>query len=116
MCCALILKKAFYVFLMPLGYLGYIFKVMPSLEICKKKLKVIKLVNVFSSLNFRLIFVCGDADDLLVWFYQISVDVEHAKCSICLNIWHDVVTVAPCLHNFWSVTYFNYDIFAYNFV
>ncbi|OAY79398.1 E3 ubiquitin-protein ligase CHFR, partial [Ananas comosus] len=31
---------------------------------------------------------------------QIVLDVEHAKCSICLNIWHDVVTVAPCLHNF----------------
>ncbi|XP_004503861.1 uncharacterized protein [Cicer arietinum] len=31
---------------------------------------------------------------------KICVDVEHAKCSICLNIWHDVVTVAPCLHNF----------------
>ncbi|XP_026658108.2 E3 ubiquitin-protein ligase CHFR isoform X3 [Phoenix dactylifera] len=31
---------------------------------------------------------------------QISIDVEHAKCSICLNLWHDVVTVAPCLHNF----------------
>ncbi|KAH7352692.1 hypothetical protein KP509_19G058700 [Ceratopteris richardii] len=22
------------------------------------------------------------------------------NCCICLNIWHDVVTVAPCLHNF----------------
>ncbi|MED6192012.1 hypothetical protein PIB30_006157 [Stylosanthes scabra] len=31
---------------------------------------------------------------------KISIDVEHAKCSICLNLWHDVVTVAPCLHNF----------------
>ncbi|KAG7656750.1 Zinc finger C3HC4 RING-type [Arabidopsis suecica] len=31
---------------------------------------------------------------------QISIDPEHAKCSICLNIWHDVVTAAPCLHNF----------------
>ncbi|MCL7051100.1 hypothetical protein MKW94_001487 [Papaver nudicaule] len=31
---------------------------------------------------------------------KISVDVEHAKCCICLNIWHDVVTAAPCLHNF----------------
>ncbi|KAA3464423.1 E3 ubiquitin-protein ligase CHFR isoform X2 [Gossypium australe] len=39
-------------------YLSYIFKLMPSQETCKKKLK-------------------------------ISVDVEHAKCSICLNIWHD---------------------------
>ncbi|KAL9329823.1 hypothetical protein ACSQ67_004826 [Phaseolus vulgaris] len=31
---------------------------------------------------------------------KICVDADHAKCSICLNIWHDVVTVAPCLHNF----------------
>nr|XP_023897488.1 E3 ubiquitin-protein ligase CHFR [Quercus suber] len=52
------------------GYLGYRFEVMPSQEICNKQL------------------------------IMISVDAEHAKCSICLNIWHDVVTVAPCLHNF----------------
>ncbi|CAI9095301.1 OLC1v1031221C1 [Oldenlandia corymbosa var. corymbosa] len=31
---------------------------------------------------------------------NIVLDAEHAKCSICLNVWHDVVTVAPCLHNF----------------
>ncbi|KAI4343516.1 hypothetical protein L6164_010856 [Bauhinia variegata] len=31
---------------------------------------------------------------------KISVDIEHTKCCICLNIWHDVVTAAPCLHNF----------------
>ncbi|KAI7752147.1 hypothetical protein M8C21_012475, partial [Ambrosia artemisiifolia] len=31
---------------------------------------------------------------------KISLNSDHAKCSICLNIWHDVVTVAPCLHNF----------------
>ncbi|KAL8159616.1 hypothetical protein V2J09_001153 [Rumex salicifolius] len=31
---------------------------------------------------------------------EISTDVENAKCSICLNVWHDVVTAAPCLHNF----------------
>ncbi|KAJ7957124.1 E3 ubiquitin-protein ligase CHFR [Quillaja saponaria] len=31
---------------------------------------------------------------------KIYMDAGHAKCSICLNIWHDVVTVAPCLHNF----------------
>ncbi|KAJ9177009.1 hypothetical protein P3X46_012265 [Hevea brasiliensis] len=31
---------------------------------------------------------------------KICIDAEHAKCSICLNIWHNVVTVAPCLHNF----------------
>ncbi|XP_021836976.1 uncharacterized protein [Spinacia oleracea] len=31
---------------------------------------------------------------------KIFLDSEHTKCSICLNVWHDVVTVAPCLHNF----------------
>ncbi|XP_027179370.1 E3 ubiquitin-protein ligase CHFR isoform X1 [Coffea eugenioides] len=31
---------------------------------------------------------------------KIFLDPEHAKCCICLNVWHDVVTVAPCLHNF----------------
>ncbi|KAJ4715121.1 E3 ubiquitin-protein ligase CHFR [Melia azedarach] len=31
---------------------------------------------------------------------KISIDIEHAKCCICLNIWHDAVTVAPCFHNF----------------
>lgn len=31
---------------------------------------------------------------------KIMIDAEHTKCSICLNVWHDVVTVAPCLHNF----------------
>ncbi|KAI4369306.1 hypothetical protein MLD38_017762 [Melastoma candidum] len=31
---------------------------------------------------------------------KISVDVDIAKCCICLNMWHDVVTTAPCLHNF----------------
>ncbi|XP_011007995.1 PREDICTED: E3 ubiquitin-protein ligase CHFR [Populus euphratica] len=31
---------------------------------------------------------------------KVNIDAEHAKCSICLNVWHDVVTVAPCLHNF----------------
>lgn len=31
---------------------------------------------------------------------QICIDAEHAKCCICLNVWHDVVTAAPCLHNF----------------
>ncbi|XP_047087917.1 E3 ubiquitin-protein ligase CHFR-like [Lolium rigidum] len=31
---------------------------------------------------------------------QIVLDIDNAKCSICLNLWHDVVTVAPCFHNF----------------
>ncbi|KAM2985627.1 hypothetical protein FF2_006005 [Malus domestica] len=31
---------------------------------------------------------------------KISMDADHAICCICLNIWHDVVTVAPCFHNF----------------
>ncbi|KAM0052549.1 putative transcription factor C2H2 family [Helianthus debilis subsp. tardiflorus] len=35
-----------------------------------------------------------------VLLFKISLDSEHAKCSICLDIWHDVVTVSPCLHNF----------------
>ncbi|KAL6870784.1 hypothetical protein ACP4OV_014632 [Aristida adscensionis] len=35
---------------------------------------------------------------------KIVLDIENAKCSICLNLWHDVVTVAPCLHNFWCST------------
>ncbi|KAI5056659.1 hypothetical protein GOP47_0028477 [Adiantum capillus-veneris] len=25
---------------------------------------------------------------------------DDLKCSICLGVWHDVVTVAPCLHSF----------------
>lgn len=51
--------------------------------------------------------VCSYADyiNLFGWFVQISIDIEHAKCCICLNIWHDVVTVAPCFHNFWFVTF-----------
>lgn len=31
---------------------------------------------------------------------KISIDIENAKCGICLNIWHGVISVAPCLHNF----------------
>ncbi|KAM1115375.1 hypothetical protein TB2_038455 [Malus domestica] len=31
---------------------------------------------------------------------KISMDVEHAKCCVCLNIWHDVATIAPCFLNF----------------
>ncbi|XP_020524566.1 E3 ubiquitin-protein ligase CHFR isoform X2 [Amborella trichopoda] len=31
---------------------------------------------------------------------KVPLDVNNMKCSICLNIWHDVVTVAPCHHNF----------------
>ncbi|KAH6812619.1 RING/U-box superfamily protein [Perilla frutescens var. frutescens] len=31
---------------------------------------------------------------------KITLDPEHTKCSICLNVWHNVVTAAPCLHNF----------------
>uniref|UniRef100_A0A0D3BRF4 Uncharacterized protein n=2 Tax=Brassica oleracea TaxID=3712 RepID=A0A0D3BRF4_BRAOL len=36
----------------------------------------------------------------LQYRFTISIDHDHAKCSICLNVWHDVVTAAPCLHNF----------------
>ncbi|CAN1286842.1 E3 ubiquitin-protein ligase CHFR [Linum perenne] len=31
---------------------------------------------------------------------QIHIDADNAKCGICLSIWHDVVTVGPCMHNF----------------
>nr|XP_028945127.1 uncharacterized protein LOC114819704 [Malus domestica] len=31
---------------------------------------------------------------------KISMDVEHAKCCVYLNIWHDVATIAPCFLNF----------------
>ncbi|VAI03006.1 unnamed protein product [Triticum turgidum subsp. durum] len=37
---------------------------------------------------------------------KILLDIENAKCSICLNLWHDVVTVAPCFHNFWYFSSF----------
>lgn len=41
--------------------------------------------------------------NVCILVFQISIDIENAKCGICLNIWHDVISVAPCLHNFWSV-------------
>ncbi|KAL5573625.1 hypothetical protein UlMin_023222 [Ulmus minor] len=31
---------------------------------------------------------------------KIGINVDNAKCGICLSVWHDVVTVAPCFHNF----------------
>lgn len=31
---------------------------------------------------------------------KVSSLVDNLKCGICLNIWHDVVSVTPCLHNF----------------
>ncbi|KAL5566347.1 hypothetical protein UlMin_029511 [Ulmus minor] len=31
---------------------------------------------------------------------KIGINVDNAKCSICLSVWHDFVTVAPCFHNF----------------
>ncbi|KAL5715730.1 RING-type E3 ubiquitin transferase [Ranunculus cassubicifolius] len=46
--------------------------------------------------RFRLMAVPENSQKLT----KIPLDSEHAKCSICLHIWHDVVTVAPCLHNF----------------
>ncbi|WJX47843.1 RING-type E3 ubiquitin transferase [Trifolium repens] len=50
----------------------------------------------FVSYKFQILSSPETSQTLL----KICVDVDHAKCSICLNIWHDVVTVAPCLHNF----------------
>lgn len=31
---------------------------------------------------------------------KILLDADNSKCCICLNVWHDVVTAAPCLHNY----------------
>ncbi|KAF3576355.1 hypothetical protein DY000_02029280 [Brassica cretica] len=42
----------------------------------------------------------GLVGSYLQYRFTISIDPDHAKCSICLNVWHDVVTAAPCLHNF----------------
>ncbi|KAH7681014.1 Zinc finger RING/FYVE/PHD-type protein [Dioscorea alata] len=50
----------------------------------------------YLSYTFQVIFT-EDPDSRNL---KISLDVELAKCSICLNIWHDVVTVSPCFHNF----------------
>nr|VDD05999.1 unnamed protein product [Brassica oleracea] len=45
-------------------------------------------------------FTVMPAPDSRSQLLKISIDPDHAKCSICLNVWHDVVTAAPCLHNF----------------
>lgn len=45
-------------------------------------------------------FTVVPAPDSRSQLLKISIDPDHAKCSICLNVWHDVVTAAPCLHNF----------------
>ncbi|KAK6125554.1 hypothetical protein DH2020_040704 [Rehmannia glutinosa] len=48
----------------------------------------------------RYMFKVMPAEEICKKQLKITLDPEHAKCSICLNVWHDVVTVAPCLHNF----------------
>lgn len=50
--------------------------------------------------SLRYIFRVMATEQFSTKKLKIMLDVEHAKCSICLNIWHDVVTGAPCLHNF----------------
>ncbi|KAK9231584.1 hypothetical protein WN943_021822 [Citrus x changshan-huyou] len=52
--------------------------------------------EVYLNFRFKVVPVQESSNEQL----EISIDIEHAKCCICLNIWHDVVTVAPCLHNF----------------
>ncbi|CAH2059034.1 unnamed protein product [Thlaspi arvense] len=49
-------------------------------------------------LHYR--FTVMPAPESSTQLLKISIDPENAKCSICLNVWHDVVTAAPCLHNF----------------
>ncbi|XP_057819746.2 uncharacterized protein LOC131032724 isoform X2 [Cryptomeria japonica] len=46
--------------------------------------------------HFNLI--CGDQHGKLS--EKVSLLVDNLKCSICLNIWCDVVSITPCLHNF----------------
>ncbi|KAL8126544.1 hypothetical protein AgCh_013716 [Apium graveolens] len=50
--------------------------------------------------SLRYIFRVMATEQFSTKKLKIMLDFEHAKCSICLNIWHDVVTGAPCLHNF----------------
>lgn len=94
----------FYSLLMFLGYLSYRFEIMHVPESCLEKLKVSCNWSTIVPEDFLLEeFRYPDLSSLI---FQICIDVEHAKCSICLNIWHDVVTAAPCLHNFWLVAHF----------
>ncbi|KAI3917288.1 hypothetical protein MKX01_000065 [Papaver californicum] len=63
--------------------------------------------------NGTMVIKCGseivsglNAEGYLTYRFKLIPSPEngeklkHAKCCICLNIWHDVVTAAPCLHNF----------------
>ncbi|KAK4756483.1 hypothetical protein SAY87_006610 [Trapa incisa] len=50
--------------------------------------------------KFEIIPIREVSQNRLQNFLQVSIDLEHVKCSICLNVWYDAVTVAPCLHNF----------------
>ncbi|KAH9307612.1 hypothetical protein KI387_035523, partial [Taxus chinensis] len=43
-------------------------------------------------------FIHGDQHGKLS--EKVSSFVDNIRCSICLNIWHDVVSLTPCLHNF----------------
>lgn len=92
----------------------YRFRVIPPEKSCSKQLKVKrfwkdrKLFFFFFQepwLQIQIIYswFCLWMSKCIC-FCQILLDPENAKCSICLNVWHDVVTVAPCLHNFWSIT------------
>ncbi|XP_057806536.1 uncharacterized protein LOC131021385 [Salvia miltiorrhiza] len=48
----------------------------------------------------KYVFKVMPAKEICKKQLKITLDPEHAKCPICLNVWHDVVTAAPCLHNF----------------
>ncbi|XP_042023899.1 E3 ubiquitin-protein ligase CHFR isoform X5 [Salvia splendens] len=49
---------------------------------------------------YRVLEVCVQSNACKRNLQETAEDPEHAKCPICLNVWHDVVTAAPCLHNF----------------
>ncbi|KAK4393703.1 hypothetical protein Sango_1841100 [Sesamum angolense] len=57
-------------------------------------------VNATVAMFMRYMFKVMPTKETCKKQLKINLDPEHAKCSICLNVWHDVVTVAPCLHNF----------------
>ncbi|KAH0882812.1 hypothetical protein HID58_058908, partial [Brassica napus] len=74
------------------GYLQYRFTVMPAPDSRSQLFKMLYYYYLIIH-NSRLFKVSYSVS-------LISIDHDHAKCSICLNVWHDVVTAAPCLHNF----------------
>lgn len=92
-----------------LGYLSYRFKLMPTPpQTSQKQLKV-------NTLHFYDSRFSNGCLSLSSQTSQICIDVDHAKCGICLSVWHDVVTIAPCFHNFWCALQLQLLLF-YSFI